>query len=175
MGYYFHDLDGGDVPELIIGWARGCEESTIVDLYTCKDGTLYHLLSTGERWDYTLNKDNSIAVEPYGGSCQCRRLLRLSKGAKEMTTLEALAHYKEKESHTYYDPNGDEGSEPSKEVSNEEHPPQFVCGGCSFHLFLILSFKGDVQNDPASESACRPASKCHPPPCGRARGRVRCG
>lgn len=86
MGYYFHDLDGGDVPELIIGWTRGCEESTIVDLYTCKDGTMYHLLSTGERWDYTLNKDNSIAVEPYGGSCQCRRLLRLSKGANEMTT-----------------------------------------------------------------------------------------
>ena len=118
MGYYFDDLDGNGTPELIIGADNQYKAGKIIELYTCRDGTFYHLASTGERWDYTLNKDNTIAHFTYGGPAHLWALFALEKDAVSLSARESLETFMGGEgSHFTYHPKGDYDSEPSEEIS----------------------------------------------------------
>jgi hypothetical protein len=121
LGYYFDDLNGDGTPELIIGADDAYEDRSIVDLYTSRDGKLYHVLSTGERWDDFLNKDNTIAEISYGGTYLTRHLYAMERDATVLTTLESVEIGRTEDGgYANHFPNGDIGSTPAEAMTEEE-------------------------------------------------------
>ena len=136
MGYYFDDLDGNGTPELIIGADNQYKAGKIIELYTCRDGTFYHLASTGERWDYTLNKDNSIVLDIHSNS-PFFALYRIKRDATSMTARELILYEEKALSHfephvgadgdveivdredVYYYPEWEKGIDSCKKISRD--------------------------------------------------------
>lgn len=67
-GYAIMDLDGNGVPELLISPVEDAAEGMIYDLYTCVNGEVMHIASSGERYRYYLSEDYTIYYEGSGGA-----------------------------------------------------------------------------------------------------------
>lgn len=70
IGYAFIDIDGNGVQELLIGdvYAEGNSDGMIFDLYTISNGTIVHILSSGERDRYYLCTNGMLANEWSSGA-----------------------------------------------------------------------------------------------------------
>lgn len=67
-GYAIQDVDGNGNPELLVSPIEEANRGIIYDLYTYHAGSVVHLVSGGERDQYYLCTDGTIANEGSGGA-----------------------------------------------------------------------------------------------------------
>ena len=95
VGYCFIDLDDNGIPELLIGVNddETPEDSVrineVYDLYTCIDGEIIHLASSGERWFYKLGEDNTILYYGSSGAASSNyQHMKLDENASELYVIQ---------------------------------------------------------------------------------------
>lgn len=67
-GYALIDLDNNGILELVVSSIDAAEDGVIYDLYTCVNGKVVYLASSGERYVYYLCDDNTIYFEGSSGA-----------------------------------------------------------------------------------------------------------
>lgn len=67
-GYMLTDLNGDEMPELLISSVKDGEDGLIYDLYTCVNGEIIHTASSGERYRYNYCEDGTIYYEGSSGA-----------------------------------------------------------------------------------------------------------
>jgi len=91
-GYMLVDLNNDNVPELITGVMPEAESGMMYDLYTYSNGSVLHLVSSGERDRYYLCTDHIIANEGSSGAVDSVFGFYKFEG-NESLTLEELVRY----------------------------------------------------------------------------------
>lgn len=67
-GYMLTDMNGDGMPELLVSTVTDAADGLIYDLYSCVDGEVVHVASSGERYQYYLNDGNTIYYEASSGA-----------------------------------------------------------------------------------------------------------
>ena len=68
IGYAITDLDGASRKELVLGTMDENGNGTIIDLYTCYEGSVYHVAAAGERETIALTNRGQIVEQGSGGA-----------------------------------------------------------------------------------------------------------
>lgn len=92
ISYCFKDINSDGIPEMLIGTDGTKNNDIIYDLYTCVEGKLYHLASSGARYRYYLLSDGTLMEELDGGAeSEFYDHYKLKKNGKKLTFLDGLA------------------------------------------------------------------------------------
>ena len=120
-GFAFIDLDGDGVSELLVDIfddEDGGHGSGIRDLYTYRDGEIIHLAAEGERWDYWLCSDYSVAERGSGSaSTGGYNYYKVSSDSDGLVLIESLDYEYEDEPIWFYSDDADASEYSTSEMT----------------------------------------------------------